>query len=197
MEMEQIKIQSLLSYLGETEESVEIEVAPYGDNQIVVIDNMEYAVLTEEEAKKRFYEYQMDLITDLGFEAFGDWAKEEILQYHTTQDCQKVFNEIMEETQQSYIEDLRYMDALEQEMKHFDCSDEGEFLEYLCQEDSEEWFKFNFGEQEFERILIEHNLIDWDSVIEWLEDMDGRGCLSGYDGDELELDNNLFAYRIN
>ena len=195
--MEQIKIQSLLNYLGETEESVKIEIAPYGDNQIVAIDNMEYLVLTEDEAKKEFYDDKMDLITDLGFGAFADWAKEEILQYHTTQECQKVFNEIMEEYIYNFIEDLKYMNELEQTMEMHDCETVEELVEWHMKDDTMEEFKNVFGEQEFKRIIIENDLIDWDSVIEWLEDMDGRGCLALYDGDELELDNNLFAYRIN
>ena len=75
---------------------------------------------------------------------------------------------------------------------------EDEFLEYLCdQEDSVEYFKFNFGNDEYNRIIKDNDLIDWDSVIQWVKDMDGRGIMASYDGIEMELENNLYAYRIN
>ena len=97
-----------------------------------------------------------------------------------------------------YIDDLRHMDELEEEMKNAGCDNEDEFLEYLCdQEDSVDYFKFNFGQDEYNRIIIENNLIDWDSVIEWVKDIDGRGIMASYDGIEIELENNLYAYRIN
>lgn len=195
--MEQIKIQSLLSYLGETEETVEIDFLKHDDNKTIYIDNAEYSVLTEEEVKEEFYNYQMVLIDDMGLEAFADWAKDEILNYHTTQDYKQVFDEIMEESQQALIEDLRYMGELENEMEMAGRDTEDDFLEYLCQEDSIEWFIMTYGEDEHQRIIKDNDLIDWDSVIEWVEQTDGRSCLAGYDGNELELDNGLFAYRTN
>lgn len=195
--MEQIKINALLNYLGETLETVEIDVMPYGDDKIVVIDNAEYMVLTGDEAKEEFYDYQKMLIDDLGLDAFTDWAKDEILNSHTTQDYQQLFDEIQEESQQSYIEDLKYMNELDEEMENADCKDEDEFLEYLCEEDSVDWFKLNFGDEQYKRVVIEKDLIDWDSVINWIEDMEGRGCLAAYDNEELELENGLYAYRVN
>lgn len=164
--MEQIKIQSLLSYLGETEETVEIDFLKHDDGKTIYIDNAEYSVLTEEEAKEEFYNYQMVLIDDMGLEAFTDWAKDEILNYHTTRDYKQLFDEIMEETQQAYIMDLQHMDELESELEKAGCVDEFDFLEYLCNnEDSVEWFKFNFGDEEYKRIIKENDLIDWIALL--------------------------------
>lgn len=193
--MEQIKIQSLLNYLGETEESVEINIPTYSNGKYIEIDNMEYLVLTEDEAKEEFYNFQMSLIDDLGLDSFTDWAKDEILNHHTVTNYQVLFNDIMEEYAHAYIEDLKYMEKLEEEMELYGCKTEEEFVEWYCQEDSVKEFKNVFGDEEYKRIIIEHNLIDWDSVIEWLEQTDGRGCLAVYDGDELELDSGLYAYR--
>lgn len=196
--MEQIKINALLNYLGETTETTEVETLKHDDNKTVFIDGAEYLVLTDEEADQEYYEYQMNLIDDLGLDSFSDWARDEILNHHTTSDYQNLFDEIQEESMTCYIDDLRHMDELEEEMENAGCDNEDEFLEYLCdQEDSVDYFKFNFGNDEYERIIKENDLIDWDSVIEWVKDLDGRGIMAGYDGIEMELENNLYAYRIN
>lgn len=194
--MENIKINALLNYLGETTETAEVEEG-YRD-EIIVIDGNEYLVLTDEEADQEYHEYQMNLIDDLGLDSFSDWARDEILNHHTTSDYQNLFDEIQEESMSCYIDDLRHMDDLEEEMENAGCDNEDEFLEYLCdQEDSVEYFKFNFGNDEYNRIIKDNDLIDWDSVIQWVKDMDGRGIMASYDGIEMELENNLYAYRIN
>lgn len=194
--MEQIKINALLNYLGETTETAEVEEG-YRD-EIIVIDGNEYLVLTDEEADQEYHEYQMNLIDDMGLDSFSDWAKDEILNHHTTSDYQVLFDEIQEESMSCYIDDLRHMNELEEEMEQAGCDNEEEFLEYLCdQEDSVDYFKFNFGNDEYNRIIIENNLIDWDSVIEWTKDLDGRGIMASYDGIEMELENSLYAYRTN
>lgn len=196
--MENIKINALLDYLGETMETAEVETLKHDDNKTVFIDGAEYLVLTDEEADQEYHEYQMNLIDDMGLDSFSDWAKDEILNHHTTSDYQVLFDEILEESMTCYIDDLRHMDELEEEMENAGCDNEDEFLEYLCdQEDSVDYFKFNFGQDEYNRIIIENNLIDWDSVIQWVKDIDGRGIMAGYDGIEIELENNLYAYRIN
>lgn len=196
--MENIKINALLNYLGETMETAEVETLKHDDNKTVFIDGAEYLVLTDEEADQEYHEYQMNLIDDMGLDSFSDWAKDEILNHHITSDYQSIFDEIQEESMSCYIDDLRHMDDLEEEMENAGCDNEDEFLEYLCdQEDSVDYFKFNFGNDEYERIIKENDLIDWDSVIEWVKDLDGRGIMAGYDGIEMELENNLYAYRIN
>ena len=196
--MEKIKINALLNYLGETTETAEVETLKHDDNKTVFINGAEYLVLTDEEADQEYHEYQMGLIDDMGLDSFSDWAKNEILNYHTTSDYQVLFDEILEESMSCYVDDLRHMDELEEEMKNAGCDNEDEFLGYLCdQEDSVDYFKLNFGNDEYNRIIIENNLIDWNSVIEWVKDIDGRGIMAGYDGIEIELENNLYAYRIN
>ena len=116
--MENIKINALLNYLGETTETAEIETLKHDDNKTVFINGAEYLVLTDEEADQEYYEYQMNLIDDMGLDSFSDWAKDEILNHHTTSDYQVLFNEIQEESMTCYIDDLRHMDELEEEMKN-------------------------------------------------------------------------------
>ena len=73
------------------------------------------------------------------------------------------------------------------------------YLEYLIDNagDSVEYIVDNFGEDYLDDILKNNPwLIDLDAVIEEIKSWDGRGCLAYYDGEELELDNDYFAYRI-
>ena len=81
-----------------------------------------------------------------------------------------------------------------------DCEDEDEedYLNHLCDLESPiEWFLNNFGKDEFSTTVKEHDLINWEDVIDWVAREDGYGCLAAYDGKELELENDLYAYRIN
>ena len=60
-----------------------------------------------------------------------------------------------------------------------------------------EEYKFQFGEEDFQRVLIEHNLIDITALAKWCVGMDGVGhTLASYDGDETEC-NGYYIYRIN
>ena len=115
------------------------------------------------------------------------------------------FKEAQKESFKFYIEDIKeefasseeFENRLEEEMSEANIEDEEEFLNYLCEDDAIKWFIFNFGKDEFSRVAVENDLIDFNRVIEWIAEVDGYGCLSPYDGIEIELNNNLYAYRIN
>ena len=194
--MENIKINALLNYLGETEETATVETLKHDDNKTVFVDNMEYIILTDEEADEYYKEYQLSLIDDLGLEAFSDWAKNYILD-NFTYSHSEMFEDIQYEDAVSYVDDLKYGGELDDELSRYGCKNEKELIDLLCEENSVEWFKFNFGIDEYNRIIIENNLIDWEEVIEWTKEVDGRGVMASYDGVEMELENDLYAYRIN
>lgn len=194
--MENIKINALLNYLGETEETATVETLKHDDNKTVFVDSVEYIVLTDTEADEQYREYQSSLIEDLGLEAFSDWAKDYILDNFTPSYCE-TFNDIQYEDAVSYVDDLRYGGDLDDELSRYGCENEEELIDLLCEEDSEEWFKSVFGIDEYNRIIIENDLIDWNEVIEWIKEVDGRGVMASYDGVEMELENDLYGYRIN
>lgn len=194
--MENIKINALLNYLGETEETATVETLKHDDNKTVFVDNMEYIVLTDEEADEYYREYQSSLIEDLGLDAFSEWAKDYILDNFTFS-YSETFNDIQYEDAVSYVDDLKYGGDLDDELSRYGCENEEELIDLLCEEDSEEWFKSVFGIDEYNRIIIENDLIEWDGVIEWIKEVDGRGVMASYDGVEMELENDLYAYRIN
>lgn len=194
--MENIKINALLNYLGETKETATVETLKHDDNKTVFVDNMEYIILTDEEADEYYREYQLSLIEDLGLEAFSEWAKDYILDNFTFS-YSETFNDIQYEDAVSYVDDLKYGGDLDNELSRYGCENEEELIDLLCEEDSEEWFKSVFGIDEYNRIIIENDLIDWEEVIEWIKEVDGRGIMASYDGVEMELENDLYAYRIN
>lgn len=60
-----------------------------------------------------------------------------------------------------------------------------------------EEYKYQFGEQAFQDILIKEGLIDTEALAQWCVDMDGVAhYLASYDGEELE-ENGYYIYRIN
>jgi hypothetical protein len=60
------------------------------------------------------------------------------------------------------------------------------------------WYINNFGEDDFRDFIIDNNLIDISGASEDAIDTDGVAhFLSSYDGEEIELDNDVVAYRTN
>ena len=58
-------------------------------------------------------------------------------------------------------------------------------------------FKYQLGDEEFQRVLLQENLIDIDEVANWCVDMDGVAhYIAHYDGDEIEC-NGYYIYRTN
>ena len=106
---------------------------------------------------------------------------------------------------QAYNEDIQYI-ATEDELEQLDSGDitEDDIRDnyYNCLKDSlsgnyMDEYKFQFGDKEFQRVLIEHNLIDITALAKWCVDMDGVGhTLASYDGDEIEC-NGYYIYRTN
>ena len=194
--MENIKINALLNYLGETEETATVETLKHDDDKTVFVDGVEYIVLTDTEADEQYKEYQLSLIEDLGLEVFSDWAKDYILD-NFTYSHSKTFDDIQYDDAVSYVDDLKYGGDLEDELNRYGCENEEELIDLLCEEDSIEWFKSVFGIDEYNRIVIENDLIDWEEVVEWTKEVDGRDVMASYDGVEMELENDLYGYRIN
>lgn len=193
--MENIKINALLNYLGESKETATVETLKHDDNKTVFVDSVEYIVLTDTEADEQYREYQSSLIEDLGLEAFSDWAKDYILD-NFTYSYSEIFDDIQYEDAVSYVDDLKYGGDLDDELSRYGCENEEELIDLLCEEDSVEWFKSMFGIDEYNRIIIENDLIDWNEVIEWTKEVDGRGIMASYDGVEMELENDLYGYCI-
>ncbi len=77
------------------------------------------------------------------------------------------------------------------------------YCEHFCDattlgyDSAADWYKFEFGEQDFNQFVINHDIIDWDKVMEYCKDMDGRGNeLNRWDGHEYEEEVNGTTYYI-
>ena len=105
----------------------------------------------------------------------------------------------------AYEEEIQYI-ANEEEMEAIEAGelDEEEVREnYLDSLNSSiegnelEEFKYQLGDEEFQRVLLQENLIDIDKVAEWCVDMDGVAhYLAHYDGQEDEF-NGFYFFRTN
>ena len=167
------------------------------------VDGSEYLVLTEDEREEEFKAYQESLIEDMGLDAFSGWAQDYIIDNFVDDEW---FMDAMKEHFDFYISDIReepadnekFENRLQEEIFESDCENEEDYLNYLCDLESPiEWFLSNFSQNEFNATVKEYDLINWEDVINWVAREDGYGCLAAYDGEELELQDDLYAYRIN
>ena len=140
------------------------------------------------------------------------------------EDCEIPENLIFEAELQGLI-DTWYFEEYFNELHQFEAYDEG--LEYIITDEQNELleageiteqeirdnlynslqasikgneleeYKYLFGEEGFQRVLIERNLIDITALAKWCVDMDGVAhTLASYDGDEIEC-NGYYIYRTN
>ena len=207
--MENGKIFELLEMLGE-ELSDLINNGSFSideDKNIVEVNGAEYLVLTDEEADEHFYDYEMELLEDLGIEGLSDSFKSWV--YNNAID-NEYFEECIRETYESYADDIEneescsdFENRLQEEMNEWGANDKEEFIDKLTESTIEEYggaIQYcldNYGEEWFNRVLRNNKyLIDYDSIIEEIERWDGRGALATYDFEEKETDN-YYVYRIN
>ena len=74
-----------------------------------------------------------------------------------------------------------------------------DYVEYLVNREGDpiESYISNFGKDDFYTALIDHNLLDISETVEEAIDWDGVAhFIASYDGDELELEDDYYAYRI-
>lgn len=106
---------------------------------------------------------------------------------------------------QAYEEDIQYI-ATDEEMEQLENGDITEdeirenYLEGLNASINGQWieeYKFQFGDEEFQRVLLHHGLIDLDELAKYCVDIDGVGhYIASYDGDETEHEG-YYIYRTN
>ena len=207
--MENGKIFELLEMLGENLSDLinNGEITIDEDRNIIEVNGAEYLVLTDEEADEVFYDYEMELLEDLGIEGLSDSFKSWV--YDNAID-NEYFEECVRESYESYAEDIEseesysdFENRLQEEMNEWGAKDKEEFIDKLTENAIEEYggaIQYcidNYGEEWFNRVLRNNSyLIDYDSIIEEIERWDGRGIIATYDFEEKETDN-YYVYRIN
>ena len=191
------KIESTLVQCDMVEDIESIEF----NSNYVTTDIGEYIVFDSyEDAESQAVESCINIIEECGipenliFEAeIQGWINEEYF---------KDYWEDLHEVQ-AYNEDIQYI-ATEEELEQLENGDitEDDIRDnyYNCLKDSLsgnyiDEYKFQFGDKEFQRVLIERNLIDITALARWCVDMDGVAhTLATWDGEETET-NGYYFYQ--
>ena len=194
------KIKVLAEFLGISEEEIS---EGYTDNVFETSDGEEYLVVTDKEADDEFYQYEENLIDELGLDAFSDWAKDYIIENCVDTEW---FENFYYEDYESYANDIEtesassdeYENRLEEEMAEAECTTIEEFVEYMVdgiRDDLVGQFEFDFGKNQLADVVSRYNLLDMYAVIDYIKEQDGRGIMAGYDGVENE-EGEYYIYRI-
>ena len=208
---EDARKQALANYL-----QVEVEDIESNGNNEFEVNGATYRVLTDEEADYEFDNNVRSLWDDLGLEGVGSYLKEWILENALDEgELEDVVREEVSYDVNDYLSDEEVVeecvdydiisreDAYDEDDELKDDLDLDDLREQLIDKRLED--VDSYGEYLIDRGWDENALsqyIDEEKVIEAIkDDIDvngsGRGQeLAYYDGDELDLDNGLFAYRI-
>lgn len=197
----------LVNEEGVSLEDVEIKTG-YGEDEYTT-DYGDYYVFDDyDKAVAAAVEYEKQILDDIGIDALNwDYMPYEIGHYVD----RNWFQEAMEESNQSYIDDIRdeaassdeFESRLEEEMADAGVTTEEEYLEHLNNNyaDPIDWYRDNFGDEDFNQVVKEKGLVDLDAVAEGVVETDGpANALAGYDGKEVEWEfdgNYYYIYRNN
>lgn len=175
----------------------------------------DYLVFTYDEAYEDAKDYISQTIDEMGLEAFTEGFQEWIIYNALDTDW---FEDAYEEYQTELVDELSEDELVEEatdigilEADDFDedgnyvGSDSLDFIREAVLEDRlsddidyVEWFEENFGKEELRQIINDNDLLDREKIEEECIDEDGIAhFLASYDGEEVDLGEDLFAYRTN
>lgn len=181
----------------------------YDDNRFSITDDVhedeEYLVLDEDEAYDEEKEYILNIFDELGvFGTLGDSNYSLISDFIDEDFFEDIFRE-ESESDVNYLED----DEVIEEAKSYDIETEDLDIEDIRDalisakldsiKDFIEEYYFVYGSKDMDQIF-KHNsdAIDLEGLAEKCIELDGVGHnIAGYDGREIKLDNDLYAYRVN
>lgn len=177
----------------------------YGVAPVYVLENdEEYIVATDDEADDAAYEFVESLLDDIGLTGFNvdavDFVEDDW------------FEEAAEEGFQFYVDDMDYNEKVKMKDDYGLEEEEDDYELVLALMDDvrknysgrapfAQHYLDEFGEEDFNSIVVENNLVDPRILAEHVVNTDGRGhILSSYDGEEGEQKYNnkwYYIYRIN
>ena len=164
-------------------------------DNVFTIDNEEYYVLTDEEAQEMYEEMQKELIEEIGFYGFTEYAQKYIID-----NClnMEYFDYCLNEANMDYVDNM-YEDELEEMFDTWKVTNKEDLIVELNNQykNGLEFFKEIYTDKEINKIINENNLMDIDKVIEYCKETDGRGhTISTYDGEENTIKVNNIDYYI-
>lgn len=212
------RTKALATYLGVEED----EITEGYDDTVFEVNGEEYLVLDDDEADEAVVNGIENLIDDMGLAAFTESMQDWIV--GNAIDNSEWFDEALEEDMNYYVDDLSDDEVVENAIDYnvideddayvededgneeinpdLDIEDLGEKLVQALideQDDAYTWYVYNFGENSIRDLIKEGALtLDYQAIADEVIRWDGRGnSLASYDGDEIELENGLYAYRLN
>ena len=208
------RINALAKYL-EVDPST---ITESGDNLFETEYDGEYFVGDHDEAEELARDYIESLVNEEGVGVFTpdfqDWIVNNACKTSWFEDaCKESYDnyayDIQSEEDEEYGTRLA-AECVENELISEEDFEDGQYVgdedlaELLSQylfdqvDDCVEWFRDNFGEREFDEFVVENNLLDVDHIVNECILLDGIAhFVASYDGEEIELDNDLYAYRVN
>jgi len=222
-----ISIQKLLSeYKDIYEDITKFDKVSRDEYKIIVSDDNEYTITTEENAEQYAYDIARANVKEMGLESFSkDYVWHVVYNFCDEDDLERIVRESIEsDIENEYdddgmIEDL--LDELEERISSFDRSEyedeEGNIKEDLSIDDILKDYRDEliedrltdknfidylidiYGEGKSLLKFIENNVnINWDDVIEDMIETDGLGnFLSSYDGELHYLEGKYVGWREN
>lgn len=194
------KVVALLNGFFEGEEIESVEIID--DNEIEV-NGERFLVFTDDESDDCFEDRQRELLEDLGLDSFSPSFKDWIFDNCIDEDY---FHNMMNDSHEAYLDDIEnevsytHDNRLEEELEDNNCVDRDSYLEILNNnyDSAIDWYRDNFGDEAFAEYVKNNSyIIDEDKIIEEIKSLDGRGStIASYDGEEIELSNDYYAYRI-
>jgi len=174
---EDIRAKALADYLDESVEAIEAE----GDNYYSLPAGETYLVLTEDEAYEAAKESIESIYDDIGLQSFSADFQDYILRNCIDADAIDIFID----------DEIDYYANQEQD------EDTVNYLNNLDTYEAIDYIKDLLGEDEFAKWAKENGAIDIDAVVDECISEDGIAhFIAGYDGEEIDLGNGLYAYRL-
>ena len=201
--VENIELIGALKELEIIEGIEDIQEIDAENNMIILDNNQEYLYFNNyEDAEAAAVQYCVDIIQDCGL-------SDDLIFQAEIQGLidKKWFADFWYEVHEqiAYNDDIDYIATYEE----INALEAGEITEEEIREtyfnslqssingQEIEEYKFQFGDQEFNKIILSNDLIDINALAQYCVDVDGVAhFLSSYDGEELEY-NNYYLYRVN
>lgn len=214
------KIVALAKHLELSPEEAELSIKLLDGNRYTVGKDT-WLVCTNMEADNEAKDSIINTIDDIGISNFNinisdfineGWFKDALEESYESyaqdikiEDDDTYGNRLIQEMyEQNVITDDDFMSDKEGNINYktlnIDIDDKMEdFVNKLVDNagDAVEWYKHNFGEEEFNRTVKDNYLVDENKLAEYVVSMDGRGSiLNRYDGSEYEETVNDIPYYI-